>query len=105
MHILAEVLKSLCVRLDWEGGASTEVDGQTRKHTELKTSSWAGSTKELGKGSSGSLSGPGARDGDSSSVLPAEAPLMTSGCSFLHASALWSSEIWSWRPHLFCSPF
>nr|CAI9701981.1 unnamed protein product [Rangifer tarandus platyrhynchus] len=53
----------------------------------------------------GSLSGPGARDGDSSSVLPAEAPLMTSGCSFLHASALWSSEIWSWRPHLFCSPF
>ena len=35
IHFLGEVLKSLCVRLDWEGGASTEVNGQTRKHAEL----------------------------------------------------------------------
>lgn len=52
IHFLVEVLKSPCVRLDWEGGASTEVNGQTRKHAVLKTSSRAGTTKELGKGSS-----------------------------------------------------
>ena len=49
---LVEVLKSLCVGLDWEGKASTDVNGQSRKDAELKTSSWAGTTKELGKGSS-----------------------------------------------------
>lgn len=52
IRFLVEVLKSLCVGLDREGRTATDVNGQTRKDPELKTSSRAGTTKERGKGSS-----------------------------------------------------
>ena len=55
IHQHMEVMKILSKRLwvvglDWEGGAWTDVKGQNRKDTELKTSSWTGTTKERVKG-------------------------------------------------------